>query len=1020
MKRLIFIISLYSLSNISANSQTPDFSFKNISINEGLSQSSVVDIAQDNLGFMWFATQDGLNRFDGSSFVYFSQAFDDITSPDKSQIGKIVAAPDGKIWMITTGGTLKVLNHITQKISTVKTLTKNKSAIPSINCLLFDNKNNLWMGTINEGIWLYNKTLDTIIKYNNFGNTIQSIYQDKQQNIWVLSNKGLQCATDKVYNNYLPNTKTSSITSDINNNLWVGSFGQGLYLKNVNKNKFEIFKGWENNLLPENLVIESVQDDENGNIWVGTYGNGLYIINPTDFWIKHILSEKQNPFSLGFNDVLCIKKDANGNIWLGTDGGGISYYNKHFNNFKLINTNNVPSNIAIEQIRSIAVKNKQQVIIGTSNNGVTAADILNNTFKTLHLKPFKKGITNYDRIVSLAIDVDEDVWLGTNGNGLLIADNKLDKTKKWFTTESIEEHNRITDNTVWCMLPQKNNSYWLGTSNGGLILLNKEIGLLKNYTVKNSALKPGDIKCIVSINDSVLCLGFEKIGIQFFNTVTERFWSPSDSMQKNFTGQTVLKSLYWQKPFLWMGTLGKGIIVYNINNNKIFYINAEKDGLPNNTVYGILPEHEAAVWISTNKGIAQVNYKNISGNFLVNQINQYTVKDGLQSNEFNTGAYFKHTSGELYFGGIKGLNSFNPSQLLKNKKTIPVYITSFSVSNIPYNSDTLITYKKEVKLSFRQNSISFNYTALDFVSPEKLNFEYQLENYDNHWINAGNRTYTAYTNLPAGNYFFKVRVVGDASKEHKGLHIIIASPIWARWWFIAASIFIIIALLYLFYKSRINQLLKIQQVRNKISADLHDDIGSRLTNIQLLSAISRQHLPVNDKTGLQLDQIQEQVYSSAEALDEIVWNMKMKDDAINDITARMRRYASEVFESDNILYTTTIDDVLEGNLSMEKRRDIYLVFREILNNIRKHAKAKNVAIRIGSKNETMILDIKDYGVGFDINQNTNRNGLVNIKERILKWKGKIDISSTPKIGTRINISLPFNKKSLIKRIFKIK
>ena len=1024
-KWLIILLSFAALSP-SAEAQSSSISFRNININEGLSQSSVVDIAIDNAGFLWFATQDGLNRFDGKEFLVFKKNFDDLTTNSASTTGKLAVGNHNDLWIITSGGKLERMSLYDQAIIPVPQL--NEVPLPPVSCI-YPDEDNLWIGTETMGLYIFNFTSKQLIHHTSGGsagiklssNQIQEIFKDRHGTKWVLTANGLTA-----FDNLNTPAQTllfsgdgdqksifscSSMTEDSRNTLWLGTYGKGLMIKRKGEQSFHPFTGSNTSpKLPDNLTIFTIMADQFNRIWIGTYGQGLYIINPEDSTIKHILSDKKNPLSLGYNDVLSIRQDKKGGIWIGTDGGGVSYYDRRLNNFTLYNISNVRENISIEQIRSITTDLYGGIWIGTSNNGLTFLDPGKNISETIHFSPYKKGISKHERIVSLLTDEEGDIWVGTQGNGLLILDQKTKKIKKLFYPDTSAQL-KIPDHTVWCMYPESNKNVWIGTRHAGLSLINKQEGVIKNYMHidgNSNSVAENNVRKIISINDSILCIGYEKKGIQLFNVRQEKFLS-IPSLDESWQTEITVKTLYFRYPLIWIGTLGKGIITYNIVSKETNIITEDR-GLPNHTIYGILPDRSGALWISSNKGICRfnppLNLKSVSrSNFTI-----FSVEDGLQSNEFNTGAYHMSAEGMMYFGGIKGLNIFNPEKIVVTNQPINTVIIRATINNRPFNGDTNIIYKKTLHLKYNNNSLAFNFAALDFVSANKLNYYYQLEDYEKNWINAGNRNYASYTNLPAGKYIFKVKASNgqDSSRDRiTTLSIIIDPPFWRTWWFIALSLITISAILYALYRYRINQLIQLQKVRNRIATDLHDDIGSTLTNISILSELSRKNMQNPEETRNFLNRISEEVYFSNQALDDIVWSINTSNDTLEQTVARMRRYAAEMFDGANISYALQLDEEFEQyKLNMDQRRDCFLLFKEAINNIYKHAHAKNVSIKVWVDRNQLFMEIKDDGKGFDTSLDTNRNGIKNMQSRIKKWRGSIKIKSGEDKGTCTELRFP--------------
>lgn len=1027
MGRKLLIFFLFWISWVQA--QNSDLLFKNITIDNGLSQNSIVDIAQDSLGFMWFATQDGLNRFDGQNFRIFPEIFDDITSPTYSQLGKLFASGN-KLWFVSKGGNLKVLDLCTEDIHPVERLGK-EMALPPVSTIHEDGFGNLWIGTFEFGVyrWNFEKKSYTVYSENEelvnslAGNHVQSIFEDSENNIWILTNKGVTKIGADNTRNYLKGLNTNVLTQDKTGRLWLGTFGEGLFKKEPGAGNFEIVEQFGQEEIRKDLVIEAIHADSAGNIWIGTYGNGLFLLNNKLKDVFHYMPERRNPFSIGFQDILSIKEDNEGAIWVGTDGGGVSYYNSHFHNFKRLTGEDVPEEISIRQIRAITTDKDNGIWLGTSGKGLTYLSPNLDEARTYHLKPYEPGISNYNRIVSLFVDNEGDLWIGTHGNGLLVKDRKTGNIKKWFfsTTPSSPEY--IPDNTIWDMTDAGPGRIFAATRNAGVLLLDKETGLEKSFPPLNDSEEStgkNNIRSIVKINDSILALGSEEGPIYLLNIFSGNYENIVNPLIVETLKEEVgIKSLYYHKRYLWAGTAGRGLLVTHLKTGKTTSVTSAQ-GLPNGMIYGIIPEGENIVWLSSNKGLIRLTYKFSDKALKVQKIQSYTVEDGLQSNEFNTGAYHLSDNGKIFFGGINGLNFFDPKEIPHTRKNREVVLTGAMVDNNPLQTDSLITYKSRVNLPYHKNSISFNYTILDFLSPETMNYEYKLEGYEEQWIHAGKRQYTAYTNLPPGDYTFKVRpaenIISNATPASLGISI--SAPFWLKWWFFILLFLFISGALYLFYKYRINQLLEVQRVKNNISADLHDDIGSRLTSIHFLSAISKQKMTSDTEAKQFLEGIDEEVQASAEALNEIVWNIKMDDESLEDIVAKMRRYAGEAFDTSGIEYSVEIDSDFSGKkMVMQKRREIFLIFKELLNNVRKHAKANVVKIEISIRENMFYMAVSDDGEGFDPKKQTTRNGIKIITERIKKWKGRMKISSIFQQGSLVEIWLPFDRQSYLRRIF---
>lgn len=1021
--RGILLLFFFLFQSLLSFSQQHNFTFKNININDGLSQNSVIDIVEDPSGFIWFATQDGLNRYDGRNILVFPIQFDDVTTPDNAQLGKLLINRN-KIWMIRRGGKIQTLDLFTHKLEQVNFFGKDKALLPPASYIHIDKKDQFWIGTIDSGVYHFD-VQENLIKFSEdsnlstriINNKVRSIFEDSESNIWILTDAGITRLSSEIPEDHLPSVNSSVLTEAPDRSLWLGTLGSGILIKRPGSDRFMPFHGYGDQTIASGLVVETIHADSEDRIWVGTYGDGLYIVNTYEEKITHLLPNRQNPYSLPFQDILSIKEDQNKGIWIGSDGGGVSYYNRQFNNFKTLASHNVETNISIEQIRAIVTDDEGNIWWGTSGQGLTCYDPATGVFKTFHLQPFKQGVSNYDRIVSLFIDQEGDLWLGTQGNGLIVMDRKSKQIKKWFTTEAKKEKERIPSNTIWSMLEGENGRIWAATRNAGLLLIDKENGVVEKHIVPVTAQGEAEginVQSLIQIDPFTLALGVEGKAVQFLEVPTGRFSSLKNSLSEKMAREEIyVKSLYFRDDWLWIGTAGKGIIITNIITGKTLFLN-EKNWLPNNMIYSILPESQEKVWMSSNKGIFRLSYEQGLDSIKVEQVYPFTVADGLQSNEFNTGAFHRSDEGKMYFGGVSGLTYFNPHNINFKPEDLSVVLTGAMIENKRMEGDTVITYKKILRLPYYQNSLSFNFSVLDFVSPENLQFQYRLEGFDKEWVDAGNRNYTAYTNLPPDDYIFKVKVSDKISAEapYTSLFVSIASPYWQKWWFILLAISSMMAIIYGLHRYRIYQLIQVQKVKDIISADLHDDLGARLTNIQFLTALSKNKIDPGTPESIYLEGIDQEVEGSAKALDEIVWNIRMKDESLEEVLAKMRIYAADVLESSYTYEVNIQDNFAKKRMSMQKRRELFLVFKELLNNIRKHAEATKVKVTIKIEKGMFFLAVEDNGRGFDFRKESQRNGLRNIKQRVKIWNGSIKIKSQKSRGTRISLQIPFDKRWL--------
>jgi two-component sensor histidine kinase len=432
-----------------------------------------------------------------------------------------------------------------------------------------------------------------------------------------------------------------------------------------------------------------------------------------------------------------------------------------------------------------------------------------------------------------------------------------------------------------------------------------------------------------------------------------------------------------------------------------------RDGLANDVVYGILSDNNGSLWMSTNNGLSKFDSER-------KNFHNYNVNDGLQGNEFNRYAFCKTKDGILFFGGVNGFNYFDPAEL-NDSSTMPnVMITDFRIKNQPVSFQSKnsslskpVYLTDKITLPYRDNMISFDFVSFDFTNPGKNLYKYRLEGFDRDWVSSGTQHSATYTNLDPGTYTLKISASnGDGVWNEKGrsLQLVILPPWYMTWWFRLTIVIVIVTAAYWFYRYRINQTLKLQAVRNRIASDLHDEIGSNLSNISIFSNVAQQN-ENNSATASMLQRITEYTQLSMEAMSDIVWMINTRNDRFENIMVRMRTLAAEIFEATNWRLHMQFDEKLYNlNMNMEERKNFYLIYKEAINNIAKYAECKDVWISMALDHSKILLEIKDNGKGFDVENIGEGNGLVNMKKRAEMLKGKLTITSKRGEGTLVRLS----------------
>ncbi len=766
--------------------------FDRISINNGLSQGDVNCIYQDNTGFMWFGTHDGLNKYNGYEFTVYKPDPKVKSSINSNLIYSITGDSNDDLWVGTTGQGLNHYNKSNGKFTHFVHDKENTNSLINnhINVLYKDRKDKLWIGTANglDLIDLKNTTDSITFKHFNLtdnkissslsNSLIYSIFEDSQGQIWVGSSKGLfKLSRDENGDIYFrlinqlidlfPNVPVLSIAEDNIGRLIIGT-GVGIFIfkANFNNNKaLRINKDF----------INDIQIDNKNNIWAGT-NNGLLFFDNQHISNAPVLKSKfiydpRNVKSISKNIVKSLFIDKTGIIWVGTNGGGVNKIDPERKQFDHIKKTIDAKSLSYDKIRSIFEDSDKNLWIGTEGGGInilTKNNDDNNYSKFINLKTISKPFAITELANKKAVLIGAE-----NTPGLYEIDISNINNIKETDIKPINNFNY----SVFSILEDSHENVWIGTYSGGIRrwLKDKETGDYKKDSIVNNPSNPAGLSNNIIRNiyeDSQKNIWFAT-GDGLCRLKPEEILKKNpkfdvfknDPKDKHSITHNYILALYENaKGEFWVGTFGGGLnkIVFIENESEIkFKSYTETDGLPNNVIKGILEDSEHNLWLSTNKGLSRFNPKNET-------FKNYDVNDGLQSNEFQELACLKRQNGELLFGGVNGFNAFYPENIKDNPYKAKSVITNFFISNKSVkrgeeiNSRVILNKSineiDHLKLKHYENSFSFEFAALHYSAPSKNKFAYKLEGFDDEWIYTNSsKRFATYTNLEFGTYTFKVK-----------------------------------------------------------------------------------------------------------------------------------------------------------------------------------------------------------------------------------------------------------------------
>ncbi len=797
-----------------------EIKFKHLTLADGLSQSTINCMIQDHRGFMWFGTQDGLNLYDGHKFTIYRHDPSDSASISSGYIECLLDDQAGGLWIGTQNGGLNHFDFKTKKFDRYLNHAGDSSSLSlnDVRSICYDHSGRLWVGTQGGGLNFFSPENNTFKRF-----------QHDPKNPSSLSN-----------NNVI------TMDQDTGGYLWVGTYGGGL---NHFDTRTMVFTHYQNDpqnssSLSNNSIL-SVHKTESGTLLVGTRGGGLNVFDARNNKFEHYVNDATNPYSLSHNKVYSIGEDQSGRIWIGTSGGGLNLFDPVSKNFtRYENDPKNPSSLSDIRVFSICADQSGRIWIGTYERGLSFFDSKMKSFEWFrnnYLDPYSLVNNN---VHSFCEDPSGGLWVGTDG-GLDFYDEKLRRFEHFVYDP--KNPFSLPNNNVQAVYVDSKGRLWATTFGGGLSLFDsrrKRFERFQNDPANPSSLSNNDVSRIYEDRFGSLWIGTFAGGINRFDPVTKKFEQFTHNPQdvSSLSNSTAVVSLEDHKGRLWIGTrsglnlfepktktferfnnnpkdpfsvsnddisviyedrlrrlwigTGNGLNLFEVSTKR-FRKFTEKDGLPNNFVYGILEDDHGSLWISTNKGLSKMtlppDFKFESSNQV--SFRNYDITDGLQSNEFNEGAFFRSRDGKMYFGGGSGFNVFHPDSIRDDDFVPPIRLTGFEIFNKPveigkdyegFVLPTSITELDELILSYRESVFSIEFSALSYALSRKNKFAYKLEGFDKEWnYTDASRRFATYTHLDPGVYTFRVKGSNhDGVWNEKGrtLKITITPPWWSTWW----------------------------------------------------------------------------------------------------------------------------------------------------------------------------------------------------------------------------------------------
>ncbi len=841
-------IVLLLLWVVTLNAADFEYQFEYFSIESGLSQSAVTCIVQDSRGLMWFGTQDGLNRYDGYKFTVYLPQHGNPDSLNGSFINALFVDSGGDLWIGTRAGFNKFLpesNSFRHYHKTLGGLSAN-----DVLAIAEDQDGYLWLATAYGGLNRFDKKNESFVVYRTevenprslSSNNITAVFVDSSGVLWVGTlNAGLDRfdRRSNTFTHYRANpAQPGSLSSDQvraicegkDGDIWVGTTN-GLNQWDESKQSFKHFISVLNDpyTLSHN-VIKTLFKTQAGVLMVGSE-KGFNQYNPKTKNFTRIMNDPGNPSSISNNIILAIYEDPFNVLWVGTEGGGVNNYAPGRYKFPLYRDNFKPHENGLKGKYVYALHEGQDgtIWIGT-DQGLNRMDRKTGSFYSYPVHPSVPDALSNQDVVAIGEDRFGVIWVGTWGGGL----NKLDRKTGKFTCYRHDPANlsSISHNVIRVIYEDRQGELWLGTGGGGLNWFDRKNERFVHYQSipdNPKSLSNDYIYSIAQDAAGVLWIGTRE-GLNSFDRQTQEFtcFGRTPNNPNALSSNSVSSVLVSATGVLWAGTYGEGLSRVEPVSGKVTSYR-KTEGLPNNVIYGILEDLNGNLWLGTNHGLSVFNPR--TGKF-----RNYFQQDGLQSNEFNQGAYYRCRNGELMFGGIDGFNLFHPDDIRRNSHVPPIVVTDFKVLNesVTIGPNSLlkksIIETKEITLSHRDYVFSFEFAALDYYAPAANQYAYMMEGLDKDWTYSRTRRFVSYTTLAPGQYTFRVKGSnndGVWNENGTSIKIIITPPFWSTWWFIILAMILLGVCIFALFRVRTHNMRRRNQQLEAMNVRLNQEIGER-------------------------------------------------------------------------------------------------------------------------------------------------------------------------------------------------
>jgi ligand-binding sensor domain-containing protein/signal transduction histidine kinase len=965
-------------------------SLRRYGVAQGLAHNSVHCIYQDSKGYIWVGTSEGLSRFDGYQFTNYTTR----DGLEHNSVNDITEDPGGRLWIATSKGVARFIDYNDDQVAKAPKKLRvfavgNSTESNKVSVLRCDAENRIWCGT-HEGLYRGDvgpdgQTHFEFVARGGDPTWDNHAFADRQNRLWFGLQKDLLDVNEgRVTAHPLPAEvsyeEIASISEDNQGRLLVANLTSVYQYRGAGDPRGEWLR------LPITFTIHgqsihAMLCDGTGTLWIGTSAGLIEYKAGT----QRLYTTTQG-LPNNFITALCF--DREGNLWIGTESGGLCKYSAQ-PIISYTQTEGMPEDFVVKTIEGA----DGTIYATTLNRGVARIE------DDRVVPILGSEIPLYGALNTMILgDRTGDWWVGSNEGLVRLRGKSLQfKTPQRFTAAD-----GLLDEKLYLgpgLYEDPNGVIWVGSINGHLYWYDpkqKAVPMFQHYILpanlrgRHMMMDQGG-KLWVASNDEIARL----VNGEFL------FFKSTDGLPTTQSRAFFMDSRGW----LWIALHRQGVaVVKDPAAEQPQFINySTADGLASDLVWSVCEDNFGRMYFATGRGLDQFEVT-------TGRIRHFTTRDGLAGDIASH--CFKDSRGNIWICTSNGLSKFNPALETTATSEPPIYISKVFIAGEDQKlPETGLVQLPALELSPGKNNLLIEFVALSFQSENDLLYQYKLEGADTDWRQPSAERSVNYANLAPGSYRFQARAInrdGMVSRTPASFDFTILPPIWQRWWFLTLTAIALGGLIYALYLYRLQQAVKLERVRMRIAHDLHDDIGSSLSQVSILSEVVRQRVNAEDEAvSNPLSMISRISTEAVDSMSDIVWAINPQKDRLRDLTRRMRQFAGEVFTARDIAFRFEVPESgADLKLELDTRRQIFLIFKEAVNNVARHARCSFAEIHFFVDGGELVLEVHDDGKGFQVTEDGDGNGLISMRKRAESLQARLRIISEKGKGTIVVLRVP--------------